>query len=245
VPDHTPRRTPACSNATCAARSSVSCTVHAHTPAPALQRLPPEPARSWARTPAPRATHAPACSASAPPTRAPHLLPRMPSRPAPAVACASVLRAASPHSPGARSAPPAAAPSRRSRLSLLPPAVGRAARSARPRAEPPGARSRAWACPRCAPLACAPTARLPSRAPPPPLAPPPGAGPNAPCRRLLQRSSRAAWRRKGVTGVGIRERKVPLPVEGGSQIEEEQREKKEWNSPRTYAQIQKITGTFL
>jgi hypothetical protein len=83
------------------------------------------------------------------------------------------------------------------------------------------------------------------RAPPSPLAPPPGAGPNALCQRLLQRSGRAAWRRKGVTGVGIRERKVPLPVEGGSQIEEEQREKKEWNSPRTYAQFQKTTRAFL
>jgi hypothetical protein len=40
VPHHTPRRTAACSNAACAARSSSSCTVHAHTPAPAFQRLP-------------------------------------------------------------------------------------------------------------------------------------------------------------------------------------------------------------
>jgi hypothetical protein len=37
----------------------------------------------------------------------------------------------------------------------------------------------------------------------------------------------------------------PLVDEGEGQIEEEHREKEEWISPRTYAQFQKIAGTFL
>jgi hypothetical protein len=39
---------------------------------------------------------------------------------------------------------------------------------------------------------------------------------------------------------------LPPVIGGGSQVEDEQREKKEeWISPRTYAQFQKMVGTFL
>jgi hypothetical protein len=185
---------------------------------------------SLVHTPAPPSA-APSRVAAPPRTRCLHTLLRTPSRTVPAPmspACQPAHCPALPHRRAVRAArssvpAPARCHSRASAppLASLPPRPSRAA--------PPLARA-ARASARSTRAAPAPAAPAPAMAPA--SARPDASRVRSPacCLPLC----RVGGGSKGVTGKEIRERELSLLVKGGSQIEEEQREKKEWNSPMTY-----------